>query len=605
LLISIVRGLVLRYVKDGEQAWLMLLSVVVGLIVGCVSALFRYLIRLSHHLFFEATHGSENLLLPVGNVPAMLFVRALLPAAGGLIVGYVIYKVLNLKGSHGVPSVMKAVATGKVNLAPSMMIKSWSAIITITSGGSVGQEGSSIEIGSVFGSLVGQAGQIPKDRVATLIGCGAAGGIAGVFNAPIGGVFLALELILRDFAVKTFAPVVIAAVVASVTSQAILPNSPVFIPLSDATMQTISPNALLIMLFALLGALCGVMSTIYVYTLFRTSDLFNGFKLPTWIKPMLGGLGVGLVGLAFPTVIGEGYAYVNSVLLQGYSGDEPTGHLTLFTAILLLAIGLIKIFATSLTLGSGGTGGTFAPAMVIGACTGGGFGVLCNVLLPGQVPAVPVFALVGMAGCVGSALSLPIAGILIIYEVSGANYLLVLPLMICVATSSLVSSAMAQGSVYTLSLLRDGFDVEEHLRRQRDPLLTMPVRRVMKRDFVRLRKDDNLEQMLEVFASSSDESFAVVDEREHLVGIITANDLRGVFNMGEVGEAIIATDAADVNPPVLYLDSTVGDALTIFGHSQVSGIPVLAGRKERLIVGLVSRSDILGVYRGKGDPLSQ
>lgn len=596
-----IRGAFLRYIKDGDQAWLLLLALVLGAIMGAVSALFRYLIIVSHHVFFEASQGSGRLLMPIVNTPWLLLLQALLPAIGGLIVGYVIYRVLKLHSGHGVPNVMKAVATGNVNLAPSMAIKSWSSILTLTSGGSVGPEGPIIEIGSVTGSLVGRYGQVARDRVATLIGCGAASGIAAVFGAPIGGVFLALELILRDFAVKAFAPVVLAAVTASVTSEAILPNSSVFTSLPPETIATIEPTVLQITLFAFLGFLCGLVSGLFVYTLYRTHDIFSSIKLPMWIKPAIGGLGVGLVGLAFPTVIGEGYAYVNQSILSGAAQDGSVAEATYATAFVFLAIALVKILSTSLTLGSGGTGGAFAPAMVTGASVGAGFGVYCNIVFPGAVPAVPVFALIGMAGCVGSALNLPIAGMLIIYEVSGGSYRLVLPLMVCVAVSSVISGFLRQGSVYTLSLLRDGFDVEEHMRRKSDPMHVTPVRSVMKRDFIKLRSDDNLERILNVFSQSSDDSFAVVDERDNLVGVISASDLRGLFNLGDIGEAIIAADAADTSPRVLYPESPVGEAIAIFSTSDVTGIPVLSSRTSRRIVGLVSRGDVLQAYRKPGD----
>ncbi|MCC6547211.1 chloride channel protein [Candidatus Sumerlaeota bacterium] len=582
---------------EGEQAWMLVLAVVVGLVVGAVSALFRFMIRISHELFFRAGENHSLLNWSTIESPRVLVVRALLPAIGGLVVGFTIYRLLKLRGGHGVPNVMKAVATGNVNLSPSMMAKSWLSIITITSGGSVGQEGPSIEIGSVFGSLVGQKGQVSKDMIGTLIGCGAASGIAAVFNAPIGGVFLALELILRDFAVRTFAPVVLAAVVSSVTSQALLPKSAALIPIDQATFETITLSPLQIFAFSLEGLLCALVSALYVHMIFKTSDIFGRIKVPLWIKPAMGGLLVGMVGLFFPDVIGEGYAFVNESILNpnAFNIDQLSYSLPFF----FLSIALVKITATSFTLGSGGTGGTFAPAMVVGACVGAGFGAFANQIAPGSMPAVPVFAMVGMAGCVGSAFHLPIAAVLIIYEVSGGNYLLVLPLMICGAISTVLVHAMLRGSVYTLTLMREGFDVEEQLRRRRDPALTTEVRRIMRRDFTRLRASDNLASILDTFSNTPDESFAVVDEGENLVGVISVNDLRGVLNMGDVGEAIIASDAADTNPRVLYPESTVTEALAIFTSSPTSGIPVLANHSSRRVIGMIGRGDLLQVYRTK------
>ncbi|MEO8376524.1 MAG: chloride channel protein [Candidatus Sumerlaeota bacterium] len=600
LTIWTIKNRFFRKLREGEQTWMMILAVLVGLIVGAVSALFRFLIRLSHEYLFRTEKGHSLLHLASGESTTMLLLRALLPALGGMVVGLVIYRVLKIRGGHGVPNVMKAVATGNVNLSPSMMVKSWSSIITITSGGSVGQEGPSIEIGSVIGSIVGQQGQVSKDLVGTLIGCGAASGIAAVFNAPIGGVFLALELILRDFAVRTFAPVVLAAVVSTVTSQALLPKSAALIPVDQKIFDTIAMSPIQVFAFALEGLLCGFASSLFVYTLFKMHDVFNRLRAPLWVKPALGGLVVGAIGLFFPDVIGEGYAFVNESILS--SKAFASADLSLSLPLFFLAIALVKILATSFTLGSGGTGGTFAPAMVMGACVGASFGALANHIAPGYMPSIPVFAMVGMAGCVGSALHLPIAAVLIIYEVSGGNYLLVLPLMICGAISTVLVQSLLHGSVYTLTLIREGFDVEEQLRQRRDPALTTPVRRIMKRDFTRLRAHDNLASIIDTFSNTPDESFAVVDDQENLVGVISVNDLRGVLNMGDVGEAIIASDAADNNPRVLYPESTVTEALAIFTTSQTSGIPVLANSTSRRVIGMIGRGDLLQVYRGKQAP---
>ncbi|MBI1290440.1 CBS domain-containing protein [bacterium] len=593
-LAATVRRRVEQYLAQRDQSWVLILSILVGLIMGAVAAIFRYLIILSHHFFHESllfsSEGHET------TSPATTVLRALLPAFGGLVVGFFIYRVLKLQGGHGVPSVMKAVATGNTTLSPSMTIKSSSSIVTMTSGGSAGPEGPIIEIGSVVGSLVGQAGRVARDRVATLIGCGAASGIAAVFNAPIGGVFLALELIMRDFAIRTFAPVVIAAVTASVTTQALLPNHPVLLPVPASVMAQIQPSFPQSFAFAILGILCGLIGAFFVRFLYRTHDFFSTLRLPMWSKPAIGGLVVGLVGVFFPGVIGEGYMFVNTDILGPAAGGEQIDW-TIQLAFLFLVAGAIKIFVTSMTLGSGGTGGSFAPAMVLGASLGAGFGVLCQLAFPGSMPHPAIFALVGMAGCVASSLGLPIAGILIIYEVTGAPYRLVLPLMLCVAASSLVATALRTGSVYTLSLLRDGFDVDEAVRRREDPLTHIHVGDIMRRDVTTLRPDDNIARVLSALTATLEDDFAVVTSTGDLVGIISTRDLRGVITMGDLGSAIIAADAADTNPKVLYPDSLATEALAIFSSSDVSGIPIVASRTSRKLVGILGRYDVLKAYR--------
>lgn len=587
-------------IKNGEQMYVYGLAVLVGLLMGVVCAAFRYLISVSHSFFFEASMlavGSEGHHHIGMETPAQMLVRALLPALGGLLVGLVIYRILNLSGGHGVPSVMKAVATGNMNLAPGMAIKSASSVVTISSGGSVGPEGPIIEIGSVVGSLVGREGAVSKERVGTLVGAGAAAGIAGIFNAPIGGVFLALELLMRDFTVRTFGPVVIASVVASATSETILPNRPVFPKIPDHVLATVAPSWAQFAMFLLLGLITGVGGAVMVYTLYRAHDLFQKVHIPTWMKPGLGGLLVGLVGLAFPSVIGEGYEFVSAQVLEHYWHAENVPVIATAAAFFIF-VAIVKIIATGLSLGSGGTGGAFAPAMVAGAAMGAGFGVLCNVVAPQWAPAIPIFAMVGMAGAVCSALNIPWAGFLIIYEISGADYRLVMPLMITVTMSAFMSTIFNMGSVYTLPLLRSGFDIEKALKRAANPLARVDVRKIMNQRFTRVRPNDNLDQMIDAFSMSDDDAFAVVDEEENLYGMISARDLRGVLQFAGVGQAIIAADAADTNPDVLYPDSPAAEAMTIFGNTEVSAIPVLARRGSRRVIGIVSRVDVLSAYRG-------
>ncbi len=600
---SLRRGGFLRYIPGGEQGFLLVLSVVVGLLVGSIGALFRWLISVSHHFFFEAHRRPGTQLIPfLGDTASQMVVQATLPAIGGLIVGLVIYRMLSLTGGHGVPSVMRAVATGNVNLSPYMAVKSSSSIVTITSGGSAGTEGPSVEIGGVVGSLVGRWGQLSRERVGTLIGCGAASGIAAIFNTPIGGVFLALELLMRDFAARTFGPVVIAAVVASVTSQALLPEDPVIPPASEAVMQTVQATGYQVIMFGLMGIVCGVGGALLVFFLYRMHDLFHSMRVPLWMKPAIGGLGVGIVGLAFPNVIGEGYEFVRTILRDFPDPERFT--VTPATALLFMFIAFVKILVTSLTLGSGGTGGSFAPAMVTGASIGAGFGVLSNMAFPEAAPAVPVFALVGMAGTVCSSLNVPIAGILIVYEIAGADYRLVLPLMSTVAVSALVAAGLRQGSVYTLSLLRDGFDVEKALRRRDDPLVQIPVRKIMRRKFTTLRPEENLRSILHAFSDSQDDAFIVADEKGNLQGLISARDLRGVLNV-EMADAIIAADAADSHPLTITPDRSGREALELLGQTDADALPVVARQGSRKVVGLVTRVDLLAAYgeaSGQGAP---
>ncbi len=562
--------------------------------MGAISALMRELVHLSHEFLFEPA-GEGRLF---GETPGGAFLKGALqvslPAIGGLVVGFFIYRLLHLSGGHGVANVMKAIATGNVKLAPSMAIKSGSSVITITSGGSCGQEGPIIEIGSVVGSLFGQRMKVSREKTGTLIGCGAAAGIAGVFNAPIGGVFLALELLMRDFAVRSFGPVAVAAVVGSVTSQLLLPGQPIFAAISTDMLTSISNTSYTqVVMFSVLGLMCGLGGALLVYALFKAHDIFQTLNIPLWLKPAFGGLAVGVVGLAFPDILGEGYDFVKNQILHT-SDPQYVLSLSWKLAGFFLFIALLKIFATSMTLGSGGTGGSLAPAMVVGAMLGAGVGVVCNIISPEASPDISVFSMVGMAGTVTSSLHIRIAGMLIVYEVAGAHYQLMLPLMITVAVSSMTSLFLKQGSVYTLSLLRDGFDVDEAIQRARDPLVQMKVKDIMQSEFTKLSPHADLAEVLETFSLSEDDAFVVVGEEEEMLGLISTKDLRGVLHLREVGVAIIAADAMDPNPSTLSPDSPVSDALEIFNTTDSLGIPVVSSKGgKRRSVGMVSRISVL------------
>jgi CIC family chloride channel protein len=576
-----------------ENAYLLLVAVVTGLFMGIAVTGFRYAIIKSH----DIVHGPQsgvNRLDELWSIGEFSLVPVLLPALGGLIVGLLLYRVLHLGGGHGVPNVLKAVATGKVNLHPGMAIKSATAPITITSGGSAGPEGPVVEIGAVVGSWLGNLAGVRKDQIGTLIGCGSAAGIAAVFSAPMGGVVFALELIMRDFNIRKFAPIVVAAVLAAVMSEALLSNEPAFTRLDPSVIETIVPSVWLLLAFSLLGLVCGSVGAGMGVALGSIHELFGRVPVPLWIKPALGGLLLGCVGIFVPGVLGEGYETVNRLLLEA---TRPRDGVLVAVAMLALLC-VLKMIATGITLGSGGTGGTFAPSMVAGAFAGGAMGIAFESLMPGDVPDFRIFALVGMAGVVSSALGIPLAAMLIIYEVSGGEYKLILPLLVTVAVSSLVSSRLRPGTVYTASLLREGFDLDQVRGTVRDPLQNMPLSAVIDRRFVALRPNETLDRILELLGETDVEAFLVTDEWGNLRGMISTNDLRGLINLGEIGGmALIASDIAESHPPTLTEEVSASLALDIFSNSETGAIPVIESVGNRRVTGVVYRGSLLRALR--------
>jgi len=569
---------------------MLLLSVVVGALAGLATTLYRLLLLGSYRLFFTHSHEGftslENTLL-----------RVILPVLGGLIVGLVVYRLMHLRGGHGVPSVIKAVVTGHISLPPSMAAKSGLSVITMASGGSAGPEGPIVEIGAVLGSTIGRAAKVTREKIGTLVGCGAASGIAAIFNAPLGGVLFALELILRDFTITRFSPVVLSAVIASVTTQVLLPGQPVF-RVPAGVVEAIVPNFPLILAFALLGPLCALFSAMYISGLYRTQDFFqHAVKVPTWVKPTLGGLMIGAIAIAWPGIQSEGYEFLNDRMFSHTLEQTAINQGWLLLAGSLFMYALAKMLATALTLGSGFVGGSFAPAMFIGASLGAAFGVVANQLFPEATPSPIVFALVGMAGVVGGSLGAPISAIVIVYEVTGGRYQILLPLLITVATAAALTRRMRPGSVYTLSLLRDGFDVEAATQ-QRDPLAGLTAQDAMTTEVPSISNETTLNTILDLLAESEAPSFCVVDRKGRFQGLISVNDLRAVLSLGEeMGPLLLAGEIADPHPQWLSPRSPLSDALGIFGHSDVEAIPVLDPAGHERVLGVIFRRQLFGIYR--------
>lgn len=569
---------------------MLLLAMVVGVLVGGATTLYRLALLGSYRLFF--THNHEGF---TSAQDALL--RAGLPVVGGLIVGLAAYRLIRLPGGHGVPSVIKAVVTGHISLPPSMAAKSALSVITMASGGSAGPEGPIVEIGAVLGSSVGQAGRTTREKIGTLVGCGAASGIAAIFNAPLGGVLFALELILRDFTITRFSPVVLSAVIASVTTQVLLPGKPI-LSIPEGVVEAIVPNFALIVAFLLLGPLCALFSSMYITLLYRVQDVFqNAIRLPTWQKPALGGVMVGLMAIAWPGVQSEGYEFLN---LRVFSSVIEGGNLEnawYWVAGGLFLYALAKLLATALTLGSGFVGGSFAPAMFIGAVLGASFGMVAEHWFPEATPSPVVFALVGMAGVVGGSLGAPISAILIVYEITGGRYQILLPLLITVATAAALTRRMRPGSVYTLSLLRDGFDVEAATQ-QRDPLAGLTARDAMDSNVPAIPAETTLNTILDLLGESDTPAFCVVGPKGRFQGLISVNDLRSVLSLGEdMGPLLLAGEIADPHPKWLSPKSPLSDALAIFGRSDVEAIPVLDPAGHDRVLGVIFRRQLFSVYR--------
>jgi len=545
----------------------MLIAVFVGIIAGLGAVVFRKLIDLFHSIGFE---GGESLLSGMG-----AYYIVLIPAAGGLIVGPLIYFFAREAKGHGVPEVMIAVAkNGGVIRARVALVKILASAITIGTGGSVGREGPIVQIGATFGSVVSQRLKLPKEWSRTLVACGAAGGISATFNAPIAGVFFALEVILGSFTTRYFSVVVVSSVVAAIVSHAFFPD---IANLEVAQYGLNSPFE--IPLYAVLGVFAALVGIGFIIVLYFFEDAFDRFKFPEWLKPALGGLGVGLFGLYSIDLMGVGYG----ALERAANGDILLG-----TAIIFL---LLKALATSITIGSGGSGGVFAPSLFIGAMLGAAFGAIANQLFPGIAGPVGAYVLVGMASVFASTARAPITAVVILFELT-RDYSIILPLMLAVVISTVVSQALYKESIYTKKMRRKG--VEPPSDQPNDALEFVLVEEYMTRDFQSVSSSATEDALAIRFKESGQRGLVLLDEEGKLDGMVTVTDLERALRDGK--EDFCAGEIGAHRLITAFPDQSLSEALLQLGAEDVGRIPVVSRNDEKRLVGVLRRNDIIRAY---------
>ncbi|UCH21376.1 MAG: chloride channel protein, partial [Deltaproteobacteria bacterium] len=563
----------LRGLKANEHALMGVLAIVVGLAGGFGAVGFRYLIN-----FFQSfSYGSaDNLLDVVVKLP--WYDKFWIPALGGLVVGPLVYFGAREAKGHGVPEVMEAVALRSGIIRKRLVIiKTMASAISIGTGGSVGREGPIVQIGSAIGSTIGQLMKVSADRMRTLVGCGAAAGIAATFNAPIAGSMFALELILGDFAVATFSPIVISSVVATAVSRHFLGNSPAFIvPAYELVSVWEFP------LYLALGVFCALVAVTFTRTLYKMEDLFDSFKFPPeYLKALIGGLVLGLMGLVFPQILGVGYGAIDLSLAQQY----------LWWLLLLLVV--VKILATSITIGSGGSGGIFAPSLFLGAMAGGFFGRIIHTSFPAVTASAGAYGIVGMGAVVSATTHGPLTAILMLFEMTG-DYKIILPLMITCIISSLAAGQLLKESIYTLKLIRRGIDIREG--REVNVLKSIRAGEVMNQRVETVSEALNLRGLADKISKSKYNSFPVVNDANELIGILSFFDYNKALFDEHLKDLVIAKDLATPNVVTVSLNDNLYDALEKISVKDFSILPVVSPDNPKKMVGVLSRRDIIGAY---------
>ncbi|MEE9129740.1 MAG: chloride channel protein [Phycisphaerales bacterium] len=571
-----------------ERDWyLVLLAAVIGTLTALVALAFMGTI---HFMEERAMHLSPR---------ALWWLIPLVPMVGALLAGVTVYFLASEARGHGVPEVMHAIHRNKSRIKLRVAIAKWvSAICTIGSGGSAGAEGPIVQIGSAVGSKVGQFLRVNPQNTATLLGCGAAAGIASVFNAPIAGIFFVLEILLRDFSLRTFTPIVIASVFSAVCTQAILgENEAIF---AVATDFNVAFTAAEIPNYLMLGVLCGLAAMAFIKALYWTEDVYARIKLHPILKPVSGAAMLGLIGLGYvvlspgrpemPPFFSNGYPVIKELLSLDYYAGGQAGTLVLG----LIALCALKLLATCLTIGSGGSGGVFAPSLLLGAGVGGAFGTLVRALDWFSDASPAHYALVGMAAVVAATTHAPLTAILIVYEITG-SYQIILPLMLAAVISTIVSQLISRQSIYTLKLARRGV----HIGGLSD--LTI-LRRLSVEDVplvhpVLVHPDESAQRLLDLSEQQAVSDFVVVDENDHYAGLVTAADLKEALLYREAIPLLQVNELQRSDLPTVASDDTLDLVLDKFSKYDVQSLAVLDEAKEGVVLGLITRDRLMRQYQ--------
>ncbi|GMV07193.1 MAG: chloride channel protein [Gemmatimonadota bacterium] len=558
------------------------MAVAVGVLAGAGAIALRWMVRAVQWVFFDqGTRLGPSLGLPI---PAWA-VTVVAPAAGMLVVAYLVRWWAEEAKGHGVPEVQFAVRMRGGKIRPRVAFaKAVTSAISIGSGGSVGREGPIVQIGASLGSAVAQFVGLNAEEVKLMVAAGAAGAIGATFNAPVAGVLFALEVILGSFAARSFGLVVVASVSATAVAQSALGTEPAFRLLEQ--FEFVSNWEL--GLYLGLGLVTGIISLMYVRTVYGIEDWFDRWHATLWVKAVLGGLAVGLLGtFGSEHLFGVGHEGVELAM----AGGLTTG--------LMLALVFMKMFATAVTLGAGGSGGVFAPALFIGAMAGGAYGRVADSLFPGVAASPGAYALVGAAAVFGASSHAPMTAIIILFEMTD-NYRIILPLMLAVVLAQLIASRIDPDSIYTIKLRRRGAMVRP--RAELGTLDLLLVADAMTEEVPSVAPSMSLDALATHARGDRNHSWVVLDEGERLLGIASVTDLeRAIVDTDMAGSKQTVRDIMTTAVVTCSADETLRHAFRRFTERDVYQIPVVDRDDPAVVVGVLRRTEMMWAYKELSD----
>jgi CIC family chloride channel protein len=586
---------------------LLLLAFVIGVLTAGAAVGFHELIEVIRGVLYER-------ISPGVLYGKWIFLLVLIPAGGGLAVGILTRYIIRIREGRGIIDVMESVSRTGGRIDPKVALERIvTAAITIGSGGSAGAEGPIVQIGAGIASGVGRLFRVARQHGPVLIGCGSAAGISAIFNAPIGGVLFTLEVILRDFSIRTFAPVVVASVIANFATQSIFqqvfhqPYAAIFtLPRMDIPIEFHFSQ---VWSFALLGVLCAIVGVCVTRLMHWMEVRFEKMRVPTAVKPAIGGAFLGGMGVIYIVALGWGLGKQKFIPWSLYSmpaffGDGygavrpmlgPEFYHQFHWVFLLLVLGVLcvtKVVGTCLTLGSGGAGGIIAPSLFLGAVSGGMVGVL---LTAGGIGGEPhAYALVGMGAVLAAVVHAPLAAMLITFEVT-RDYQIVVPAMLACIIATSGARFLYQDSIYTMILRKRGV----RLGAVADVMLLrrLMVEQVSLEPATVVRMDDPFMRIWEMITSSESKDYVVVDRQGVYAGMVTADEIKSALIDREAIPLLTVGELMRTDVPMVQSTDTLEAVLDVFARHDVARLPVDITGNEGKVIGLISRAGLMKRYQ--------
>jgi len=565
-----------------------LLCTAVGIVAGLAAIAFFWCLSLAQHFLMDAiagyrppVPGGEHHLLTPTTTPFRPWIFMLLPAFGGLVSGILVYGLAPEAEGHGTDAVIDAYHQKAGEIRPRIpFIKAIASAFTIGTGGSAGREGPIAQISAGFGSLLAKWFKLGPHERRVLMAAGMGAGIGAIFHAPLAGGLMAAEVLYRkmEFENEVIVPSFIASIVAYAVFATKFGWSPLF-----ASTNFAFRNAAELLPYFILALVVSVGAVAYVRVFYKVRDLFARFKIPNFLKPAIGGLVVGAIGLILPQALGTGYGFIQ----QGFTGDIGWK--------LLLAIAMGKIVTTAFSIGSGGSGGVFGPAVVIGGALGGVVGLLTQKFIPGMGVEPGAFMIVGMAGFFAAAANTPISTIIMVSEMTGDYHLLVPSMWVCIIAYLLVR----RSSIYEKQI-SSRLDAPYHL----SEMMAEVLKRMRVKDALKVSEHEptqlikegmGLRMLMEKFADSRHSSFPVVTQAGELIGMVNEEQIRAFVSDQGLDSLVVARDVA-VPLPTITEQETLYSAMHKLARVRDAELAVVERDNPKKVIDCLSRRDLLRAY---------